>query len=112
MERRSLESEMRRLEEDLNQERSLTADNQEMLRRSKIKEQELQDQLESLLKELEESDNNYDTLMDSFAESQRTVERMRAELNLGAQLVQKLQEEKVALLEKVDELSSENEIGR
>ena len=108
VERRSLEAEMRKLEQNLNHERNLTSDSQEMLRRSKVKEQELQDQLDSILKELEESDNNYDNLMDSFAESQRTVERMRSELNLGAQLVQKLQEEKIELLEEIEELSNEN----
>src|SRR5579862_31969 len=79
-----------------------------MLQRSKIKEQELEDQLESLLHELEESEDNYDSLMDSFADSQRTVERMRADLNLGAQLVQKLQEEKVQLLEEIRELEEDN----
>lgn len=58
--------------------------------------------------ELEEADNNYDKLMDGFADSQRTVERMRAELTLGAQLVQKLQEEKLHLLEEVEEASQKN----
>ena len=108
MERRSLANDMKRLEEDLVHERSLALDNQEMLRRSKIKEQELEDQLESLLRELEESEDNYDNLMDSFADSQRTVERMRQELNLGAQLVQKLQDEKLQLMEELNELHEEN----
>lgn len=108
MERRSLANDMKRLEEDLVHERSLALDNQEMLRRSKIKEQELEDQLESLLRELEESEDNYDNLMDSFADSQRTVERMRQELNLGAQLVQKLQDEKLQLMEEINELHEEN----
>jgi len=108
VERRSLANDMKRLEEDLVHERSLALDNQEMLRRSKIKEQELEDQLESLLRELEESEDNYDNLMDSFADSQRTVERMRQELNLGAQLVQKLQDEKLQLMEELNELHEEN----
>jgi chromosome segregation ATPase len=69
----------------------------------------MEDQLEGFMAELEEADNNYDKLMDGFAESQRTVERMRAELNLGAQLVQKLQEEKVQLLEEIDEVSPNEE---
>jgi chromosome segregation ATPase len=87
----------------------LAADTQEILRRSKEREQEMQDQLESFMAELEEADNNYDKLMDGFAESQRTVERMRAELNLGAQLVQKLQDEKLHLIEELDEVSRDNE---
>jgi myosin heavy chain 9/10/11/14 len=99
---------LKRLDEDLHHERTLALDNQEMLRRSKIKEQELEEQLESLLRELEESEDNYDDLMDSFAQSQRTVERMRSELNVGAQLVQKLQDEKVQLLEEIKELEKEN----
>jgi len=68
----------------------------------------MEEQLEGFMTELEEADNNYDKLMDGFAESQRTVERMRAELNLGAELVQKLQEEKVQLLEEIDEVSRDN----
>jgi hypothetical protein len=68
----------------------------------------MEEQLEKFMAELEESDNNYDKLMDGFAESQRTVERMRAELSLGAQLVQKLQEEKVQLLEEIEEVSRDN----
>jgi myosin protein heavy chain len=88
-------------------ERALVADTQEILRRSKEKEQEMEDQLESVMAELEEADNNYDKLMDAFAESQRTVERMRADLNLGAQLVEKLQKEKLDLLEEIEEVSRE-----
>ena len=68
----------------------------------------MEDQLDSFMSELEEADNNYDKLMDSFADSQRTVERMRAELMVGAQLVQKLQEEKLQLLEEIEEISKEN----
>lgn len=68
----------------------------------------MEEQLEKFMAEWEESDNNYDKLMDGFAESQRTVERMRAELSLGAQLVQKLQEEKVQLLEEIEEVSRDN----
>ena len=69
----------------------------------------MEDQLYSFMAELEEADNNYDKLMDSFAESQRTVERMRSELTIGAQLVQKLQEEKLELLEEIEEVSREIE---
>jgi myosin heavy chain 9/10/11/14 len=97
-----------RLEENLRSERALAADTQEILRRSKEREQEMQDQLDSFLNELEEADNNYDKLMDSFADSQRTVERMRSELQLGAQLVQKLQEEKLQLLAELEDVSREN----
>jgi chromosome segregation ATPase len=68
----------------------------------------MEDQLESFIAELEEADDNYDKLMDGFAESQRTVERMRAELSLGAQLVQKLQDEKMHLMEEIKEISSQN----
>lgn len=88
-------------------ERALVADTQEILRRSKQKEQEMEEQLESLMAELEEADNNYDKLMDAFAESQKTVERMRADLTLGAALVEKLQEEKLHLLDEIDEVSKE-----
>jgi len=90
------------MEEQLRSERELVADTQEILRRSKKREQEMEDQLESYMAELEEADNNYDKLMDGFADSQRAVERMRAELTLGAQLVQKLQEEKFQLLEEIE----------
>jgi myosin protein heavy chain len=107
-ERRRIESEKTRIEEELLSERALVADTQEILRRSKQREQEMEDQLDSFMSELEEADNNYDKLMDSFADSQRTVERMRAELTLGAQLVQKLQEEKLQLLEEIEEVSKEN----
>jgi chromosome segregation ATPase len=86
----------------------LVADTQEILRRSKQREQEIEDQLESLMAELEEADNNYDKLIDGFADSQRTVERMRAELNLGAQLVQSLQDEKLHLMDEIERLSREN----
>lgn len=68
----------------------------------------MEDQLESFMAELEEADDNYDKLMDGFAESQKTVERMRAELTLGAQLVQKLQDEKMHLTEEIKEISREN----
>jgi chromosome segregation ATPase len=86
----------------------LAADTQEILRRSKEREQQMQDQLDSFMNELEEADNNYDKLMDSFADSQRTVERMRSELQLGAQLVQKLQEEKLQLLAELEDVSRNN----
>ena len=56
---------------------------------------------------MEAADNNYDKLMDMFADSQRTVERMRVELNLGTQLVQNLQEEKLHLLEELEGFSKE-----
>jgi myosin heavy chain 9/10/11/14 len=106
-ERQRIEAEKARIEEALLSERALAADTQEILRRSKEKQQEMEDQLESFMAELEEADNNYDKLMDSFAESQRTVERMRSELTIGAQLVQKLQEEKLELLEEIEEVSRE-----
>ena len=70
----------------------------------------MEDQLELFMAELEEADDNYDKLMDGFADSQRTVERMRAELNVGAQLVQKLQDEKLQLLEEIEEASRENAV--
>jgi chromosome segregation ATPase len=108
-ERQRIEAEKARIEEALLCERALAADTQEILRRSKEKQQEMEDQLESFMSELEEADNNYDKLMDSFAESQRTVERMRSELTIGAQLVQKLQEEKLELLEEIEDVSREIE---
>jgi len=103
-----VEAEKARIEEQLLSERALVADTQEILRRSKQREQEMEDQLESFMAELEEADDNYDKLMDGFAESQRTVERMRAELTFGAQLVQKLQDEKVHLMEEIKEISREH----
>ena len=103
-----MEAEKARIEEQLLSERALVADTQEILRRSKQREQEMEDQLESFMAELEEADDNYDKLMDGFAESQRTVERMRAELTFGAQLVQKLQDEKVHLMEEIKEISREH----
>jgi len=109
-ERRRIESEKTRIEEELLSERALVADTQEILRRSKEREQEMEEQLDSFMAELEEADNNYDKLMDSFADSQRTVERMRAELTFGAQLVQKLQEEKLQLREEIEEISRENTV--
>lgn len=87
----------------------MVADTQEILRRSKQREQELEEQLETFMADLEEADNNYDKLMDGFAESQRTVEKMRIELNLGAQLVQKVQEEKLQLLREIEDISREND---
>ena len=103
-----MEAEKARIEEQLLSERALVADTQEILRRSKQREQEMEDQLESFMAELEEADDNYDKLMDGFAESQRTVERMRAELTFGAQLVQKFQDEKVHLMEEIKEISREH----
>jgi chromosome segregation ATPase len=104
-EKRRIELEKARVEENLLSERALAADTQEILRRSKEREQEMKDQLDSFMNELEEADNNYDKLMDSFADSQRTVEKMRSELQLGAQLVQKLQDEKLQLVAELEEVS-------
>jgi len=47
-------------------------------------------------------------MVDLFAEHQRTVEKMRTELSIGAQLVQKVQDEKVLLMKEVDRLSQQN----
>lgn len=85
----------------------MVADTQEILRRSKQREHELEQQLDEILTELEEADLNYDKMVDLFAESQRTVEKMRNELNIGAQLVQKVQGEKLQLMEEVATLSRE-----
>jgi len=86
----------------------LVADTQEILRRSKQREHELEQQLDEVLSELEEADLNYDKMVDLFAESQRTVEKMRTELSIGAQLVQKVQDEKVLLMKEIDKLSQQN----
>jgi len=47
-------------------------------------------------------------MVDLFAENQRTVEKMRTELSIGAQLVQKFQDEKVSLMKEVERLSQQN----
>ena len=86
----------------------MVADTQEILRRSKQREHELEQQLDEVLSELEEADLNYDKTVDLFAESQRTVEKMRTELSIGAQLVQKVQDEKVLLMKEIDKLSQQN----
>jgi hypothetical protein len=67
----------------------------------------LQEQIEAYNEELEDADNNYDKLMDMFADTQRNVDRMRMDLNVGAQLIEKLQEEKLHLLEELEKASRE-----
>ncbi|KJZ74843.1 hypothetical protein HIM_05752 [Hirsutella minnesotensis 3608] len=117
-ERRNCHSEMLRIQQTLESERALALDKEEIFKRLRNREAELEEKLAGAIEDQERLEDQLDDLMEAKNRAELEVEKYRAQLEQAANLIAKLEEEKSQLsarsveLEKAVEEISEKQSER
>lgn len=102
-----VEQELSKLNDVLEAERFLAIDKEEILKRSKAREQELEEQLNNALDDLDKLELQCDELLEAQAKSQSQSALLKAELEKGAQLITSLEKDKADLKDRIYMLEDE-----
>ena len=112
-ERRNCHIEIARIQQTLESERSLALDKEEIFKRLRLRETELEEKLAGAIDDQERLEDQLDDLMEAKNRAEREVEKYRGQLEQAATLIAKLEQEKGQLSTKVLELeASINEISQ
>jgi hypothetical protein len=99
--RRRLEIERNRLEKELQNERSLIADKDGILTRSKKREQDLTDQLDAALDDVDHLESQCEELLEAKHRVDKQAETLKSELARGTALVAELERHKLTLTQRL-----------
>ncbi|PHH86936.1 hypothetical protein CDD83_9561 [Cordyceps sp. RAO-2017] len=105
-ERRNCHSEMMRVQQTLESERALALDKEEIFKRLRNREAELEEKLAGAIEDQERLEDQLDDLMEAKNRAEREVEKFRSQLEQAATLIAKLEEEKSQLSAKSMELET------
>jgi myosin protein heavy chain len=103
----SLETEMRKIEEDLKAERALALDKDDLLARSKKREAELEDEVSALQADLDNLDSQLDRALNIQKASEEKYDNLRAAFDEAAGHLVRLEGEEREWTLKVAELSGQ-----
>jgi myosin heavy chain 9/10/11/14 len=101
------EQDLKKLNETLEGERLLAGDKEEILRRSRAKEQELQEQLSTTLDDLDRLEAQCDELLEAKKQSESESALWKSELAKGANLITSLEKDKSDLKDRIYLLEDE-----
>lgn len=111
-ERRRADAELARVQKTLEAERSLALDKEEIFKRLQERETDLSDKLAGALEDQEDLEEQIDELIAAKRKVDEQAEVWRAELEQGAELIQRLEEEKREIKGKLEEVEAEIEKQR
>jgi myosin protein heavy chain len=98
---------IQRLRKELEGERMLAFDKDEILKRSKAREADLEEQLNSALDDLDKLDVQCDELLKAKKKSEAQSSALKNELENGARIISALEQEKTALENRYAEIESQ-----
>lgn len=101
------EQDLKKLNQKLEGERLLANDREEILKRSKLREEELQEQLTGALDDLDKLEIQCDELLETQKQSQLESTAWKAELEKGAALIASLEKDKIDLKDRIYLLEDE-----
>ena len=114
-ERRRADTEVQRIQQTLESERSLALDKEEIFKRLQQREAELTEKLAGAIDDQESLENQLDDLIDAKKRAEEQAEKWRGELEQAGQIISRLETDKQELLNKIydlDDRIGENERAR
>lgn len=111
-ERRRADAELARVQKTLEAERALALDKDEIFKRLQEREADLTEKLAGALEDQDDLEEQIDELIAAKRKVDDQAEAWRAELEQGAELIQRLEEEKRELKVRLEEVESEIENQR
>ena len=111
-ERRRADTEVQRIQQTLESERSLALDKEEIFKRLQQREAELSEKLAGAIEDQESLEDQLDDIIDAKKKAEEQAEKWRSQLEQAGQIMSKLEREKNELLDKISDLDdriSENE---
>ena len=103
-ERRRAETEVQRIQQTLESERSLALDKEEIFKRLQQRETELSEKLAGAIEDQEHLEDQLDELIDAKKTAEEEADKRRGQLEQAGQIIQRLEADKNDLLEQVAEL--------
>lgn len=113
--RRRADTEVQRIKQTLESERSLALDKEEIFKRLQQREVELTEKLAGAIEDQESLEDQLDELNDARKRADEQAEKWRGQLEQAGQIISRLETDKNEFLEKISELDdriSENEKAR
>ena len=114
-ERRRADTEVQRIQQTLESERSLALDKEEIFKRLQQREAELTEKLAGALEDQESLEDQLDDLIDARRRAEDQAEKSRGQLEQAGRIISRLETDKNELLDKISDLNnrmSENERAR
>ena len=112
-ERRNAHTEMQRIQQTLESERSLALDKEEIFKRLQLREAELSDKLAGALDDQEKLEDQLDDLFEAKKRAEQQSEKWRMQLEQAGQIITKLENEKRGLADKLEDLDKQlNDLSR
>ena len=103
-ERRRADTEVQRIQQTLESERSLALDKEEIFKRLQQREAELTEKLAGALEDQESLEDQLDDLIDAKKKAEEQAEDWRAQLEQAGHIISRLEIERSKLLDKVSDL--------
>lgn len=114
-ERRRADSEVQRIQQTLESERSLALDKEEIFKRLQQREAELTEKLAGAIEDQENLEDQLDDLIDAKKKAEEQADKWRGQLEQAGQIISRLETDKKDLLHQISELDErigENERAR
>ena len=114
-ERRRADTEVQRIKQTLESERSLALDKEEIFKRLQQREAELTEKLAGAIEDQESLEDQLDDLIDAKKRAEEQGEKWRGQLEQAGQIISRLETDKHELLDKISDLDdriNENEKAR
>ena len=103
-ERRRADTEVQRIQQTLESERSLALDKEEIFKRLQQREAELSEKLAGAIEDQEHLEDQLDELIDAKKTAEEEADKRRGQLEQAGQIIQRLEADKNDLLEQVADL--------
>ena len=103
-ERRRADTEVQRIKQTLESERSLALDKEEIFKRLQQREAELTEKLAGAIEDQESLEDQLDDLIDAKKRAEEQAEKWRGQLEQAGQIISRLETDKNELLDKISEL--------
>ena len=103
-ERRRADTEVQRIQQTLESERSLALDKEEIFKRLQLRETELSEKLAGAIEDQEHLEDQLDELIDAKKKAEEQADKWRTQLEQAGQIITRLEAEKGTLLEKTSDL--------
>ncbi|KAL9136433.1 MAG: hypothetical protein Q9175_002369, partial [Cornicularia normoerica] len=114
-ERRRADTDVQRIQQTLESERSLALDKEEIFKRLQQREAELTEKLAGAIEDQETLEDQLDDLLDAKRRAEEQAERWHGELEQAGQIISRLETDKNELVDKISDLDDqigENERAR
>lgn len=105
-ERRRADTEVQRIQQTLESERSLALDKEEIFKRLQLRETELSEKLAGAIEDQEHLEDQLDELINTKKKAEEQADKWRTQLEQAGQIITRLEADKGTLLEQISDLDN------